>query len=164
MRFSPWFAPFSALLLSACAAVNFAQPGSLAATPPESESPYFVEFCALSQIKEKPGFGANIRGQVGGHSILYLQGACRAASKGQTTLQPCDEAGAEPTDGVGISMNSHFSNAKWVATPGSNFFFNGNLAPGQKLTLSGYDQVQAEAKRLGIPEHNKEPGDNPCQK
>jgi hypothetical protein len=150
VHFAPWFASFTGLLLSACAAVNFAQPGSLAATPPESDPPYFAEFCALSQIKEKPGFGANIRGQVGGHSIFYLQGACRAATHGQTTLQPCDEAGAEPADGVGISMNSHFRNAKWVATPGRNFFFNGNLAPGQKLTLAGYDMVQAEAKRLGI--------------
>jgi hypothetical protein len=154
VRFVPWFAPALGLWLSACAAVNYDQPGSLvgslAAGPQDPDPTYFAEFCAVSQIEEKPGIGASIRGEVGGHSVFYLQGACRAATKGQTTLALCDEPGAEPADGVGISMNSHFRNAKWVATPGSDFFFNGNLPAGQKLTEADYAKVQAEAKHLGI--------------
>jgi hypothetical protein len=55
-----------------------------------------------------------------------------------------------PDDGVGLSMNAHFSNAKWVATPGRDFFFNGGLAEGAPVTRAAYAAVQAEAQRRRI--------------
>ncbi|HYZ34496.1 MAG TPA: hypothetical protein VE684_19690 [Crenalkalicoccus sp.] len=138
------------LLTAACGPDDFDQPGSIDNRAYASLFPYFAEFCALSQIKQKQGMGAESLGGIGGHAVFYLNGACRAAEAGQTTIQLCDEPGAEPSDGVGISMNAHFRFAKWVATPGRDFFLHGNLALGAPLTRADYDAVQAEARRLGI--------------
>jgi hypothetical protein len=121
--------------------------------PPNDEAaytaldPYYVEFCALSEIQKKPGYGADIRGGVGGHSTIYLNGACRVGD-----LYP--EIAVCPTDpaanGVGLSVNSHFANANWVAIPGRDFFYHGNLKPNEPLTRAVYDATKAHAKRLGI--------------
>lgn len=138
------------LLTTACGPDDFDQPGSIDNQAYASLFPYFAEFCALSQIKQKQGMGAEILGGIGGHAVFYLNGACRAGEAGQTTIQLCDEPGAKPSDGVGISMNAHFRFAKWVATPGREFFLHGNLAVGAPLTRADYDAVQAEAQRLGI--------------
>ncbi len=150
MRFGRLLAPWLGLWLTGCAMVDFSRPGTPAGQPLASLASYFAEFCAVSQILQKPGFGATVRGDIGGHSVFFLNGACRAAHRGQTTIQLCDEPGAEPADGVGLSMNAHFRNAKWVATPGRDFFLNGNLAPDQPLTRAGHAAVMAEARRLGL--------------
>ena len=134
--------------LAACGTVDFTRPGI---ADPEAgyagAFPWYAEYCALSQIKKRPGFGAEIRGEIGGHAVLYLNGACRGPDG---TLIPCDAPGAGPEEGVGLSMNAHFRNAKWVAVPGRDFFFEGNLRPGETLTRARYAEVQAEARRLGL--------------
>ncbi len=117
--------------------------------------PLYAEFCALSQIKKMRGFGADIRGEIGGHAVFYLNGACRDPGTAYPTLRLCDEiassAHQEPAvTGVGLSMNAHFANAKWVAIPGRNFFFDGDLPPGHGLTRTDYAAVQARAKQLRI--------------
>ncbi|MBV1795614.1 hypothetical protein [Siccirubricoccus sp. G192] len=150
MRLARHLTPLLGLWLTACSTVGFDRPGGIAQAAYTDLIPYFAEFCALSQIKQKRGFGAEIRGEIGGHAVFYLHGACRAAEQGQTTLRLCDEPAAEPADGVGLSMNAHFRNAKWIATPGRDFFFHGNMAAGEPLTRAGYAAVQAEARRLGI--------------
>ena len=128
-------------MLAACSAANFDLPSA-----PDSPLPaYFAEFCALSQILKKPGYGADIRGQIGGHAVFYLHGACRDPHENYPVLELC---GPGQEDGVGLSMNEHFYNAKWVATPGRRFFYEGDAtAP---LTRAGYDQVKREAQRLDI--------------
>lgn len=137
-----------ALSLAACGTVDFTRPGI---ADPEAgyagAFPRYAEFCALSQIRKRPGFGAEIRGEIGGHAVLYLNGACRGPDG---TLIPCDAPGAGPEEGVGVSMNAHFRNAKWVAIPGRDFFFEGNLRPGETLTRARYAEVQAEARRLRL--------------
>ncbi|MBL6455824.1 hypothetical protein JMJ55_10860 [Belnapia sp. T6] len=142
------FAALAALALAGCSVVDFSRPGM---ADPEAgyaaAFPWYAEFCALSQIKKHPGFGAEIRGEIGGHAVLYLNGACRGPDG---TLIPCDAPGAGPEGGVGLSMNAHFRNAKWVAIPGRDFFFEGNLRPGETLTRARYAEVQAEARRLGL--------------
>jgi hypothetical protein len=109
--------------------------------------PYYLEFCALSEIDKKPGYGADIRGGIGGHSTFYLNGVCRTGD-GYPEIEVC------PTDpasnGVGLSVNSHFANANWVAIPGRDFFYHGDLKPGQALTRQVYDATKAHAKRLGF--------------
>ena len=150
MRLFRLVASLSCLCTTACSTVDFVRPGSTDHLTYARLIPHFAEFCALSQIKQKRRLDAEILGGIGGHAVFYLNGACRASNAGQTTIQLCDEPGAEPADGVGISMNAHFRYAKWVATPGRDFFLHGNLRPEAPLTLAGYDEVQAEARRLGI--------------
>ncbi|SDB73726.1 hypothetical protein [Belnapia rosea] len=143
-----WFAAMAALWLAGCGAVDFSRPGIADPEPGYAAAfPLYAEFCALSQIRKRPGFGAEIRGDIGGHAVLYLNGACRGPDG---TLIPCDAPGAGPEEGVGLSMNAHFRNAKWVAVPGRDFFFEGGLRPGETLTRARYAEVQAEARRLRL--------------
>ena len=133
-------------LLTACATADFSPRGQGQAGY-AADHPYFAEFCALSQIKKIPGFGADIRGEIGGHSVFYLNGACREPGVAYPVLQLCD---GSAEDGVGLSMNAHFRNAKWVAVPGHAFFFEGGLAADAPVTRATYQAVQREAKRLKI--------------
>ena len=132
-----------ACLLSACAEARFDTIGPSDAAYTDAH-PLFAEYCAVSQIKKLPGFGADIRGNIGGHAVFYLQGACKDPTVAYPVLRPCD------SDGAGLSMNEHFSNAKWVATPGDAFFFEGGLPPGAPLTADSYRAVQRHAQELGI--------------
>ncbi len=132
-----------ACLLSACAEARFDTIGQADAAYTEAH-PLFAEYCAVSQIKKIPGFGADIRGNIGGHAVFYLQGACKDPVVAYPVLVPCEG------DGAGLSMNEHFSNAKWVATPGDAFFFDGGLPPGTPLTAARYRAVQRRAQELGI--------------
>jgi len=153
MRARRWGALLAAAWLTGCSVANFDLPNAA-----ENEAayagrhPYYAEYCALSQIKKKLGYGADIRGEIGGHAVFYLNGACRVAGLGYPVLDVCDGVGGHPPDGVGLSMNAHFMNAKWVATPGREFFFHGGLPRDAPLTRDAYVRVQQQAKRLGIYE------------
>lgn len=140
-----------ALWLAGCAAAQFNHPGVGGDSAAyEAVYPYYAEFCALSELRKKPGFGAEISGQIGGHSVFYLNGACRDTDTDYPALHVC-AAGTDPeNDGVGISMNSHFRNAKWVAVPGRAFFFDGGLRRDQRLTRADYFRVQARARQLHL--------------
>src|ERR1700731_4626519 len=140
----------ASLGLAACSAAHFTVPES-----PSNEGlytslfPYYSEFCALSEIKKKPGHGVEIvGGGPGGHSILYLNGVCRVAGAGYPTIALCPEVGSMAGRGVGLSVNAHFQNANWVATEGRDFLFRGDIAPGEKLTESGYERTQEMARRM----------------
>ncbi len=71
--------------------------------------PGYAEFCALSEIDKKPGFGAEIvPGGPGGHSVIYLNGACRVKDAGypvvallMTTAGPRSRA-----EGVGAQCST----------------------------------------------------------
>jgi hypothetical protein len=137
------------LLLAGCATLPI--PASI---PPVSEAeytawhPYYFEYCALSEQNKKPGFGMELRGGIGGHSTIYINGVCLKDPGGYPELRICrdDPAG----NGVGISVNSHFSNAEWVGVPGHDFFFHGDLQSGQALTRAVYNETKAHAARLGL--------------
>ena len=133
------------LWLGGCAIVRFDVPGAADEAAYVAEHPTYAEFCALSQIKKIQGFGADIRGEIGGHAVFYLNGACLDRAAHYPVLEVCESG-----EGVGLSMNAHFRNAKWVATPGRDFFFHGNLAPGAPVTRDTYRAVQREARRRGI--------------
>ena len=114
--------------------------------------PWYAEFCALSEIDKKPGFGAEIvPGGPGGHSVIYLNGVCRVGDAGYPVVALCDGgARPKPGEGVGLSVNAHYRNANWIATEGRDFVFRGDLAPGEKLTRQAYLRTQARAKAMGI--------------
>lgn len=126
------------------------------AAPPSEEQlyaslyPYFAEFCAVSQIRKKPGFGVDTSGGPGGHSVLYLNGVCRDRSAGYPTIVLCGDDGSVARHGVGLSVNAHFQNANWVATDGPDFFFHGDLGRGERLTSAAYERTQARAEEMGL--------------
>ncbi len=112
--------------------------------------PYYVEYCAVSQIQKKPGFGVEISGGVGGHSVLYLNGACRDKSARYPTVKICPDGPSVAKEGVGLSVNGHFKNANWIVTEGRDFFFHGDLRPKERLTRQAYKRTQATAVKMGI--------------
>src|SRR6476660_9457168 len=55
--------------------------------------PYFAEYCAVSEFDKKNGFGVDIEGGgPGGHSVFYLNGACRVRDAGYPVLALCGES------------------------------------------------------------------------
>lgn len=112
--------------------------------------PYYAELCALSEIRKKPGFGAEFRSGVGGHSLLYLGGVSLDRAGGYPTLKLCDPDASPADHGVGISVNAHYRNANWVAAEGRDFVFRGALGLGEPLTRSSYERTQYRAKAMGV--------------
>jgi hypothetical protein len=139
----------TAIGLAGCAAM----PSSLAVDTDEATYralfPYYAEACAVSEIRKKPGFGVDvIGGGAGGHAVLYLNGVCRDRGAGYPTVRLCD--GDPAPQGVGISVNAHYKNAKWVATEGRDFFLDGGLPPRERLTRLAYQRAQAHAKAQDV--------------
>jgi hypothetical protein len=114
--------------------------------------PYFAEYCAVSEFDKKPGFGVEINsGGPGGHSVFYLNGACRVHDAGYPELTLCEESPAGMDGrGVGLSVNDHYSNANWTATEGRNFFYRGDLAPGEGVNRISYARTQDKAMAMGV--------------
>jgi hypothetical protein len=155
----------AAIGLSGCAAM----PAGLAVDTDEATYsalfPYYAEACAVSEIRKKPGFGAEIiAGGPGGHAVLYLNGVCRDRSAGYPTIALCDPGA--PGQGVGISANAHYRNANWVATEGRDFFFDGDLPPRERLTRLAYQRAQDKAKAqdvfAGVTFHEENFADMPA--
>jgi hypothetical protein len=113
--------------------------------------PWYAEFCAVSEISKKSGFGAEIvPGGPGGHSVLYLNGVCRVKDAGYPVVALCEAGDPRPGEGVGLSVNAHYSNANWIATEGRDFVMHGDLKPGEPLTRQSYLRTQAKARAMGI--------------
>jgi hypothetical protein len=116
--------------------------------------PYFAEYCAVSEFNKKKDVGVGVDlegGGPGGHSVFYLNGACRVRDAGYPVLTLCNEsADGMAGQGVGLSVNDHYANANWTATEGRDFFYHGALAPGEGLTRASYARTQQEAKAAGI--------------
>jgi hypothetical protein len=113
--------------------------------------PWYAEFCAVSEISKKKGFGAEIvPGGPGGHSVLYLNGVCRVKDAGYPVVGLCGVGDPRPGQGVGLSVNAHYRNANWIATEGREFVFHGDLAKGEPLTRAAYLRTQAKAEAMGI--------------
>lgn len=112
--------------------------------------PYYAEVCALSEIRKRPGFGIPLRSGMGGHSLLYLNGVRVDRSERYPKLVLCGADTLPARHGVGISVNSHYRNANWVAAEGRQFIWRGALEPGEGLTRSAYRRTQELAKAQGV--------------
>jgi hypothetical protein len=112
--------------------------------------PYYVELCAASQFRSKlTGEG----GGVAGHAVMYLKGACKDDEATFPQLRRCRAVATsteDPEHGVGVSVNQMFKNVNWVAVPSYDLFFQGNLAPGERLTRAQFDSVEQDAITKGI--------------
>ncbi len=112
--------------------------------------PYYAEFCALSEIRKKPGFGPVLASGVGGHSLLYLNGVRLDRTAGYPVLRLCTPDEPPAKYGVGVCVNSHYSNANWIGIEGRDFLWRGALAPGERVTRDAYFRTQEQAKAQGI--------------
>jgi hypothetical protein len=112
--------------------------------------PYYVELCAASQ------FRSNLTGEGGGpagHAVLYLKGACKDESAPFPQLRRCRAVATslgDPEHGAGVSVNAMFKSVNWVAIPSYDLLFQGNLAPGERLTRTQFDAVEQDAIAKGI--------------
>jgi hypothetical protein len=110
---------------------------------------YYVELCATSQFRSK------VKGEGGlaGHAVMYIKGACKDEQASFPQLRGCHGAAVDPHDpehGAGISVGRWFQNVNWVATPGYDLFYQGNLKPGERLTQAKFDTVVRDAVGKGI--------------
>src|SRR5271167_3535024 len=116
----------------------------------ENLVPYYVELCAASQFRSKlTGEG----GGIAGHAVLYLKGACRDESAPFPQLRRCRAVATsleDPEHGAGVSVNQMFKSVNWVAIPGYKLFFQGDLAPGERLSRAEFDAVEQQAIAKGI--------------
>ncbi|MBV9785298.1 MAG: hypothetical protein JO264_15920 [Acidisphaera sp.] len=136
--------------LVACATARFDYTPDARAPAITSDDAYYLEYCAASQLRLKQPFSPDIEGGAGGHAAFYLAGACRDAGAVYPVLKMCEQYTAGAEQGAGVSMDGNFRNANWVVTPGRSFFYDGGLAPGERLTRSAFARMQGEAEQLGL--------------
>ena len=111
--------------------------------------PYYVELCATSQFRSK----LKGEGGVAGHAVMYIKGACKDEHAPYPQLRRCRVAATElndPEHGAGVSVGRWFRNVNWVATPGYELFYQGNLKIGERLTQAHFEATAREAIDKGI--------------
>jgi hypothetical protein len=111
--------------------------------------PYYVELCATSQFRSK----LKGEGGVAGHAVMYVKGACKDEQAPFPQLRRCRVAATELDDsehGAGVSVNRWFRNVNWVAIPGYELFYEGNLKFGERLTQSHFEATVHDAINKGV--------------
>ena len=106
--------------------------------------PYYVELCATSQFRSK----LKGEGGVAGHAVMYIKGACKDEQAPYPQLRRCRKVATEledPEHGAGVSVGRWFRNVNWVATPGYELFYQGNLKAGEGLTQGHFEATVREA-------------------
>ena len=106
--------------------------------------PYYVEICATSQFRSK----LKGEGGVAGHAVMYIKGACKDDQASYPQLRRCRGVATrldDPEHGAGISVNRWFRNINWVAIPGYQLFYEGNLKFGERLTEAQFAATLHEA-------------------
>ncbi len=111
--------------------------------------PYYVDLCTVSQTAEVDGN----RGNPFGHAVLYIKGACKDEDAPYPRLRRCRSIATDthdPEHGAGVSVNRWFRSVNWVAVPGYDLFFEGNLKPGERLTQAKVDATVRDAVDKGV--------------
>jgi len=111
--------------------------------------PYYVELCATSQFRSK----LKGEGGVAGHAVMYIKGACKDEQAPYPQLRRCRVAATElddPEHGAGVSVGRWFRNVNWVAVPGYELFYEGNLKTGERLTQASLEAAARDAMAKGI--------------
>jgi hypothetical protein len=143
-----------ALLLSGCAdRLMFAPVEGFAYHDPgdryEQMFPHYVELCAVSQFRsDELGSGGSP-----GHAAMYLKGACRDTDAPYPKLRRCTRNASDvddPEHGAGVSVNRFFRSVNWIAVSGRGAFFDGDLAPGERVTRARFEQVAQAAIDAGV--------------
>jgi hypothetical protein len=106
--------------------------------------PYYVELCATSQFRSK----LKGEGGVAGHAVMYIKGACKDEQAPFPQLRRCRVAATDlndPEHGAGVSVGRWFRNVNWVAIPGYELFYQGNLKFGERLTQAHFEATVRDA-------------------
>lgn len=102
----------------------------------------YLEVCGVTRYMPK-------RGEAGGefgHTVMYFKGACRDESAPYPKIKVCGPEGG----GVGISMDSDYSNIHWTTVGSRSFMFYGNLPADAPLTDKEFNAAIDEAVRQRI--------------
>ncbi len=111
--------------------------------------PYYVELCATSQFRPK----LKGEGGVAGHAVMYIKGACKDERAPYPQLRRCHAVATDlddPEHGAGVSVGRWFRNVNWVAVPGYELFYQGNLKPGERLTQARFEATMHDAIDKGV--------------
>jgi hypothetical protein len=111
--------------------------------------PYYVELCATSQFRSK----LKGEGGIAGHAVMYIKGACKDERAPFPQLRRCRVVATElddPEHGAGVSVGRWFRNINWVAVPGYNLFYQGNLKEGERLTQAHFDATVRDIVDKGV--------------
>ena len=111
--------------------------------------PYYVELCATSQFRSK------LKGEGGlaGHAVMYIKGACKDEQASFPQLRRCHVAATDlydPEHGAGVSVGRWFQNVNWVAIPGYDLFYQGNLKFGESLTQAHFAATVRDVISKGV--------------
>jgi hypothetical protein len=112
--------------------------------------PHYVELCALSQWSRLDGTG---RGNPFGHALMYIKGACKDEQAAFPQLRRCQGTATaldDPEHGAGVSVGRWFRNVNWIAIPGYELFYPGNLKTGEPLTRAHFDATVRDAIDKGV--------------
>jgi len=111
--------------------------------------PYYVELCATSQFRSK----LKGEGGIAGHAVMYIKGACKDEQAPFPQLRRCRVAATalnDPEHGAGVSVGRWFRNVNWVAVPGYQLFYQGNLKMGERLTQAHFDATVRDVIDKGV--------------
>ncbi len=115
----------------------------------EALFPRYVELCAVSQFRSLESG----EGGIPGHAVMYLKGACKDETASHPSLRPCRHVSTsrdDPEHGAGISVNRWFQNANWIAIPGSDLFYDGDLAESGVVDQAALDRAVQSAIAAGV--------------
>lgn len=105
--------------------------------------PLSVKFCSFTRVHRK----GEVPGGPFAHAVLYFDNACIDTNYSYPQLRKCNPG--EP-QGTGISVNKYFKNVNWVALPGRELFFYGNLKDSDVLDNNARENLVADVMKLNI--------------
>src|SRR5262249_32425581 len=82
-----------------------------------------------------------------------VKGACKDEQAVFPQLRRCRATAADPHDpehGAGVSVGRWFQNVNWVAVPGYDLFYQGNLKFGEPLTQAHFDATVQDVISKGV--------------
>jgi hypothetical protein len=89
----------------------------------EEQFPEYFEYCTGTQLKYQKEYFDGAQGGPGGHGFMYIHGMCKDMDQTYPQVKPCDRKSTH--QGVGISLDSDYTNVAWVAVPGRDLMLLG---------------------------------------
>lgn len=126
----------------------FAFISSAYASTYEEVFPQYYEYCAGTRLKYQKEHFDGSEGGIGGHAFVYLHGICKDYSKNYPQIKICDKE--DDHQGVGISLDSDYSNVTWVAVPGRELMLFGNEDRDSQITQSNINNIIQKSYDLQI--------------